>query len=64
MSIPSKPFIFRFNGALSLELSNEHPNLRIIHRKVAIILGQWVSEVCNLSSVESLEREKKERSTY
>ncbi|XP_027928344.1 importin-11 [Vigna unguiculata] len=34
-----------FNGALSLELSNEHPNLRIIHRKVAIILGQWVSEV-------------------
>ncbi|MED6196256.1 hypothetical protein PIB30_045785 [Stylosanthes scabra] len=34
-----------FSGALSLELSNEHPNLRIIHRKVAIILGQWVSEV-------------------
>ncbi|KAL5172582.1 Importin-11 [Glycine soja] len=34
-----------FNGALSLELSNEHPNLRIIHRKVAIILGQWVSEI-------------------
>lgn len=36
---------YRFNGALSLELSNDHPNLRIIHRKVAIILGQWVSEV-------------------
>uniref|UniRef100_A0A0R0FZ83 Importin N-terminal domain-containing protein n=2 Tax=Glycine subgen. Soja TaxID=1462606 RepID=A0A0R0FZ83_SOYBN len=35
----------KFNGALSLELSNEHPNLRIIHRKVAIILGQWVSEI-------------------
>ncbi|KAG4925280.1 hypothetical protein JHK87_050820 [Glycine soja] len=34
-----------FNGALSLELSNEHPNLRIIHRKVAVILGQWVSEI-------------------
>ncbi|KAL9688188.1 hypothetical protein QQ045_032605 [Rhodiola kirilowii] len=34
-----------FNGALSLELSNDHPNLRIIHRKVALILGQWVSEV-------------------
>ncbi|KAL9315301.1 hypothetical protein ACSQ67_016302 [Phaseolus vulgaris] len=34
-----------FNGALSLELSNEHPNQRIIHRKVAIILGQWVSEI-------------------
>ncbi|XP_027348815.1 importin-11 [Abrus precatorius] len=34
-----------FNGALSLELSNENPNLGIIHRKVAVILGQWVSEV-------------------
>ncbi|KAF1883849.1 hypothetical protein Lal_00038341 [Lupinus albus] len=34
-----------FNGALSHELSNEHPNLRIIHRKVAVILGQWVSEI-------------------
>ncbi|KAK7339912.1 hypothetical protein VNO77_20599 [Canavalia gladiata] len=34
-----------FNGALSLELSNEHPNLRIIHRRVAVILGQWVSEI-------------------
>lgn len=34
-----------FNGALSLELSNDHPNMRIIHRKVALILGQWVSEV-------------------
>ncbi|KAI4356029.1 hypothetical protein L6164_000082 [Bauhinia variegata] len=34
-----------FNGALSLDLSNDHPNLRIIHRKVALVLGQWVSEV-------------------
>ncbi|KAK0583705.1 hypothetical protein LWI29_001757 [Acer saccharum] len=34
-----------FNGALSPELSNDHPNMRIIHRKVALILGQWVSEV-------------------
>ncbi|GMN55611.1 hypothetical protein TIFTF001_024729 [Ficus carica] len=34
-----------FNGALSLDLSNDHPNMRIIHRKVALILGQWVSEV-------------------
>ncbi|KAF3644002.1 hypothetical protein FXO38_20387 [Capsicum annuum] len=33
-----------FNGALSLELTNDHPNMRIIHRKVALILGQWVSE--------------------
>jgi hypothetical protein len=35
----------RYNGALSLELSNDHPNMHIIHRKVALILGQWVSEV-------------------
>ncbi|XP_050205030.1 uncharacterized protein LOC126655060 isoform X2 [Mercurialis annua] len=34
-----------FNGALSVELSNDHPNMRIIHRKVALILGQWVSEI-------------------
>jgi hypothetical protein len=34
-----------YNGALSLELSNDHPNMHIIHRKVALILGQWVSEV-------------------
>ncbi|KAJ7950007.1 importin-11 [Quillaja saponaria] len=34
-----------FNGALSLELSNDHPNMLIIHRKVALILGQWVSEI-------------------
>ncbi|KAJ4970515.1 hypothetical protein NE237_003614 [Protea cynaroides] len=34
-----------FNGALSPELTNDHPNMRIIHRKVAIILGQWVSEI-------------------
>ena len=36
---------FRYNGALSPELSNDHPNMHIIHRKVALILGQWVSEV-------------------
>ncbi|GFQ04997.1 importin-11 [Phtheirospermum japonicum] len=34
-----------FNGALSVELTNSHPNMRIIHRKVALILGQWVSEI-------------------
>lgn len=34
-----------FNGALSLELTNDHPNMRIILRKVALILGQWVSEI-------------------
>ncbi|GAV73577.1 IBN_N domain-containing protein [Cephalotus follicularis] len=34
-----------FNGALSLELSNDHFNMHIIHRKVALILGQWVSEI-------------------
>ncbi|XP_051113864.1 uncharacterized protein LOC127239659 [Andrographis paniculata] len=34
-----------FNGALSVELTNDHPNTQIIHRKVALILGQWVSEI-------------------
>ncbi|KAI3473132.1 hypothetical protein Pfo_030424 [Paulownia fortunei] len=34
-----------FNGALSIELTNDQPNMRIIHRKVALILGQWVSEI-------------------
>ncbi|XP_026414929.1 importin-11-like [Papaver somniferum] len=34
-----------FNGALSLELTTDHPNMRIIRRKVALILGQWVSEI-------------------
>ncbi|KAL5710132.1 hypothetical protein ACHQM5_020735 [Ranunculus cassubicifolius] len=34
-----------FNGALSLELMNDHENMRIIHRKVALLLGQWVSEI-------------------
>ncbi|KAF3450391.1 hypothetical protein FNV43_RR06471 [Rhamnella rubrinervis] len=34
-----------FDGALSHDLSNDHPNMRIIHRKVALILGQWVSEI-------------------
>lgn len=38
-------FKYWFNGALSLELTNDHPNMRIIHRKVALILGQWVSEI-------------------
>ncbi|CAN6439546.1 unnamed protein product [Victoria cruziana] len=34
-----------YEGALAHELSNNHPNQRIIHRKVAWILGKWVSEV-------------------
>ncbi|XP_042054503.1 importin-11-like isoform X1 [Salvia splendens] len=34
-----------FSGALSVELTNDNPNMRIIHRKVALILGQWVSEI-------------------
>lgn len=34
-----------FNNALSRELINDHPNMRILHRKVALILGQWVSEI-------------------
>ncbi|XP_028549715.1 importin-11 isoform X2 [Dendrobium catenatum] len=34
-----------FNRSLSLELSNNHPNMLIIHRKIALILGQWVSEI-------------------
>ncbi|GAB4833991.1 hypothetical protein Ancab_032243 [Ancistrocladus abbreviatus] len=34
-----------FTGALSHELTNDHPNMRVIHRKVALILGQWVSEI-------------------
>ncbi|PIA28651.1 hypothetical protein AQUCO_06800076v1 [Aquilegia coerulea] len=34
-----------FDRALSLELMNDHPNMRIIHRKVALVLGQWVSEI-------------------
>ncbi|CAA6661833.1 unnamed protein product [Spirodela intermedia] len=34
-----------FNGTLSVELSNSHPNMRIIHRKIALVLGQWVSEI-------------------
>ncbi|XP_042022562.1 importin-11-like [Salvia splendens] len=37
--------IRRFNGALSFELTNDNPNMRITHRKVALILGQWVSEI-------------------
>ncbi|CAI0413047.1 unnamed protein product [Linum tenue] len=34
-----------FNGALSVELSNDHHNMLIIHRKIALVLGQWVSEI-------------------
>ncbi|XP_008792747.1 importin-11 isoform X3 [Phoenix dactylifera] len=34
-----------FHGSLSIELANDHPNMRIIHRKIALILGQWVSEI-------------------
>ncbi|KAG0496429.1 hypothetical protein HPP92_001120 [Vanilla planifolia] len=34
-----------FAGSLSIELSNDHPNMRIIHRKIALVLGQWVSEI-------------------
>ncbi|KAF9597980.1 hypothetical protein IFM89_023465 [Coptis chinensis] len=34
-----------FNAALSLELMNGHPNMRIVHREVALLLGQWVSEI-------------------
>ncbi|KAL6572368.1 hypothetical protein OROMI_013326 [Orobanche minor] len=35
----------RANGALSIELTTNNPNMRIIHRKGALILGQWVSEI-------------------
>lgn len=48
--VMSISLLYRFNGALSIELTNDHPNMRIIHRKVALILGQWVSEVINLLS--------------
>ncbi|KAL9269914.1 Importin-11-like protein, partial [Drosera capensis] len=34
-----------FNSDLSLELTNDFPSRRIIKRKVALILGQWVSEI-------------------
>ncbi|KAL4574779.1 hypothetical protein LXL04_021617 [Taraxacum kok-saghyz] len=34
----------RFDNALSLKLTNDHPSMRIIHRKVSLILGQWVSK--------------------
>ncbi|KAL9250471.1 Importin-11-like protein [Drosera capensis] len=33
-----------FNNDLSLELTNDYPSRCIIKRKVALILGQWVSE--------------------
>lgn len=35
----------RYNGTLALELANVHPNNRILRRKVAWLLGQWVSKV-------------------
>lgn len=38
-------FMYRFQGSLAIELSNNHPNMRILHRKIAFILGQWASEV-------------------
>ena len=38
-----------FDNALSLKLTNDHPSMRIIHRKVSLILGQWVSKV-NINS--------------
>nr|XP_009380704.1 PREDICTED: importin-11 isoform X1 [Musa acuminata subsp. malaccensis] len=34
-----------FQGSLAIELSNNHPNMRILHRKIAFILGQWASEI-------------------
>lgn len=34
-----------FAGALSLEIESNHSNMRLIRRKVALILGQWVSEI-------------------
>ncbi|CAH1419255.1 unnamed protein product [Lactuca virosa] len=34
-----------FDNTLSLGLTNDHPNMQIIHRKVPLILGQWVSEI-------------------
>ncbi|KAJ3682843.1 hypothetical protein LUZ60_013070 [Juncus effusus] len=34
-----------FHGSLSIELANNHPNMRIIHRKIALLLGQWISEI-------------------
>ncbi|KAL7586579.1 hypothetical protein Lser_V15G41372 [Lactuca serriola] len=33
------------DNTLSLGLTNDHPNMRIIHRKVPLTLGQWVSEI-------------------
>jgi len=35
----------RFGGALSLDLHNISSNGRIIRRRVAWLLGQWVSEI-------------------
>ncbi|GJN33503.1 hypothetical protein PR202_gb22112 [Eleusine coracana subsp. coracana] len=34
-----------FHGSLSIEVSNYHPNMRIIRRKIALLLGQWISEI-------------------
>ncbi|KAL6657254.1 hypothetical protein ACP70R_005034 [Stipagrostis hirtigluma subsp. patula] len=34
-----------FHGSLSIEISNRHPNTRIIRRKIALLLGQWISEI-------------------
>ena len=42
--LPPRLF-YRFHGSLSIEVSNHHPNMRIIRRKIALLLGQWISEV-------------------
>ncbi|ONM26374.1 ARM repeat superfamily protein [Zea mays] len=34
-----------FHGSLSIEISNHHPNMRIIRRKIALLLGHWISEI-------------------
>nr|CAB3459058.1 unnamed protein product [Digitaria exilis] len=34
-----------FHGSLSIEVSNHHPNMHIIRRKIALLLGQWISEI-------------------
>jgi hypothetical protein len=43
--LPPPPLFYRFHGSLSIEVSNHHPNMRIIRRKIALLLGQWISEV-------------------
>jgi hypothetical protein len=50
LSLPSRSY--RFHGSLSVEVSNGHPNMRIIRRKVALLLGQWISEVHSITILE------------